>query len=277
MRCFSLAFEQNVNFYNELVVPLLRRMSNLESLSLYFSIYPVDTFIDGNSLKNDIISHMTQLNKFKFNICSTIYVRDLINFPSKEDIQYTLTCLPKNQMSTCVDYFTRRKKGHCHIYSEPYTLTRYHNITNNFSGALFKCVREISLFDERPFQHEFFIRIAQAFPFLTKLSLTNRYAQKHKQIHNNEYLSIIEYPRLVELNFIYVHQDYVIQFLDNTKTHLVNPVRIDIDYQPLQKATRNFKRDTTRVNSAKLNQLHITRRYEMPKHLNDYFPNAKIF
>ncbi len=40
----------------------------------------------------------------------------------------------------------------------------YKNIINSFPGGLFKYVREIFLFDERPFEHEFFIQIAQAFP-----------------------------------------------------------------------------------------------------------------
>ncbi len=50
----------------------------------------------------------------------------------------------------------------------------YHNITNNFPGRLYKYVRKISLSNEYPFEHEFFIRISQSFPFMESLSLTNR-------------------------------------------------------------------------------------------------------
>ncbi|CAF4684620.1 unnamed protein product, partial [Rotaria sp. Silwood2] len=50
----------------------------------------------------------------------------------------------------------------CHIYSYPYKFNVYKNITNNFPGGLYKCVREMSLMDERPFEHEFFLRIAQS-------------------------------------------------------------------------------------------------------------------
>jgi hypothetical protein len=56
----------------------------------------------------------------------------------------------------------------CHIYSYPYEWKCYKNITNNFPGGLFKCVYEVSLFDERPFEHEFFLQIAQSFPFMKK-------------------------------------------------------------------------------------------------------------
>ncbi|CAF4303127.1 unnamed protein product, partial [Rotaria sordida] len=44
-------------------------------------------------------------------------------------------------------------------------MIHYENITNNFSGGLFKCVQTVRLFDERPFEHTFFMRFAQAFPF----------------------------------------------------------------------------------------------------------------
>ncbi len=59
-------------------------------------------------------------------------------------------------------------------------MKHYNDITNSFSGGLFKCVEEISLFDERPFEHEFFIKISQAFPFLKKLTVSNWY---HKIIN----------------------------------------------------------------------------------------------
>ncbi len=41
--------------------------------------------------------------------------------------------------------------GQCHIYSCPYTLTHYDDITNHFPGELFNTVQEIKLFDERCF------------------------------------------------------------------------------------------------------------------------------
>jgi len=44
--------------------------------------------------------------------------------------------------------------------NDSYSLTYYDNITNNFPGGLFKYVVEISLYDERPFEHEFFLRIS---------------------------------------------------------------------------------------------------------------------
>ncbi|CAF3254870.1 unnamed protein product [Rotaria sp. Silwood2] len=68
------------------------------------------------------------------------------------------------------------------------------NITNNFPSGLFKCVRKISLFDKRPFQHDFFIKISQTFPFLEKLCLENFQPQNKKSDDDNQHLRIIEYP-----------------------------------------------------------------------------------
>jgi len=59
----------------------------------------------------------------------------------------------------------------------------YYYITNNFPGGLFKYVQKISLFDEYPFEHEFFIRISESFPIVKNLSLTNPTPQNKNQLH----------------------------------------------------------------------------------------------
>ncbi|CAF1517509.1 unnamed protein product [Rotaria magnacalcarata] len=83
--------------------------------------------------------------------------------------------MAKRPCTTQVD-----RPGYCHVYSYPYTWAFYHNIANNFSAGLFKCVREISLYDDCPFEHYFFLQITQSFPFVTKLTITN-----HEPQHNN--------------------------------------------------------------------------------------------
>ncbi|CAF5016504.1 unnamed protein product [Rotaria sp. Silwood1] len=146
-------------------------MSNLEKLCLYF-VGHNKLIVDGNELEKNIINHMTKLKKFIFNIRSIIPFHNQINLLSNEDIQYTFRNFKDSQVISCIDYFPEANACHCHIYSYPYTLTYYNDITNNFPGGLFKCVREVSLFDERPFEHEFFLQIAQSFPFMKNLSLS---------------------------------------------------------------------------------------------------------
>ena len=157
-------------------------MLYLEKLDLHLNNVVRDKgLISGNTLKENIINYMPQLNKFTFNIRLFNHISNQINLPSNEDIQYTFKHFKDNQIISCVDYFEKRQCSCCHIYSYPYRMEYYDNITNNFPGGLFKCVREVSLFDEHPFEHEFFLRISQSFPFVEKLSLMNFKPQK-KQI-----------------------------------------------------------------------------------------------
>ncbi|CAF4604862.1 unnamed protein product [Rotaria sp. Silwood2] len=225
-------------FYDELIVPLLQRMVNLEKLILNFAANCQKTFIDGNNLKKNIISHMSRLNIFTFNIRSKISFYNQMHLLSNEDIKNTLTNLGDDyKINCCVDYFPKEKSGQCHIYSYPYSLIYYDNITDNFSGGLFKYVRRVSLFGDRPFEHEFFIRIAQTFPFLKQLTVNNLTPQNRKQYensnNNNQDLPIIKSPHLTGLDFIDVHDDYVEQFLVNAKTCLSNYIHTIIDYNSL--------------------------------------------
>ncbi|CAF3250539.1 unnamed protein product [Rotaria sp. Silwood2] len=204
-------------------------MPNLENLGLYFAVY-VNTVIDGDHLKKNILNYMPKLNKLTYNICSIIYLNNKTYLPSIEHIQSTLTNLGDSQIIASVDYFPKQKTGQCHIYSHPYTLRCYNRITNNFPGGLFEYVQEISLFDERPFEHDFFIQISQSFPFLKKLSLTNETQQKMKQHeesnNENENLPIIKFLHLTQFDLLDIHNDYIAQFLMDTKTCLPIDLRL---------------------------------------------------
>ncbi|CAF4738516.1 unnamed protein product, partial [Rotaria sp. Silwood2] len=199
LRYFSLHCKNYTKYYDEEIKPLLHRMMNLKTLNLNF-FCEINKFIDGDELKTNIINYMPRLNKFTFNIFSYY------------------------QIISCVDYFQKRNRSQCHIYSYPYRLEYYNNITNNFPGGLFKYVSYISLFDDHPFEHEFFLQIAQSFPFLKSLCLVNEKGQNNKQCikssNHHQNLSIIKYPYLTQLDFLQAHDDYIEQFLLDTKTYL---------------------------------------------------------
>jgi len=132
-------------------------------------------------------------------IRSFFHVSNQTHLLSNEDMQQTFENLGENRIISYVDYF-----------SYPYVWNYYRDITNQFPDGLFTCVREVSLFDERPFEHEFFIRIAEAFSLLEKLSVHNRTPQQQQQLINNKKnLSLIEYPHLTELDCNCVHDDYI--------------------------------------------------------------------
>ena len=146
-------------------------MTNLEKLDLCISVRERKSFFDGNDLKMTIIDYMPQLNKFIFNIHSLSSFYNEIDLPENEDIQKTFTDFNSKQVVYWAGYFPEQKKGYSRIYSNLYKLKYYNNITNNFPGGIFQYVRIVSLFDERPFEHEFFLRITQSFPFMEDLTI----------------------------------------------------------------------------------------------------------
>ncbi|CAF2853826.1 unnamed protein product [Rotaria sp. Silwood2] len=281
LKFFSLHCNMSTNDYDELIVPLLQRMSNLEKLDLYLIVCGKQTFIDGNELKKNIINHMSRLNKFSFNIRSIIRLYNQINLASNQDIQHTFEDFQDNQIISCVDYFSQAEKGQCLIYSYPYRLKYYDRITNNFSGDLFECVREITLFDEQPFEHEFFLRISHSFPFMQSLTLFNTKPQqkilRSRSKQNNQDIPIIKYPHLVKLNLTEAHIDYIEQFLVHWKTSLTNIVRLSVGYRSLRVVTRDFRRNTTRINCTKLIPICIYAGNDWPQYVKNYFPCLRIF
>jgi hypothetical protein len=279
MKCFSLTSDLETMFYEDSIVPLLHRMSNLEELFLNLPIGR-DTvhksFIDGNNLKRDIISHMPKLNKFVFSIHSSLLPGNLSHLPSNEDIQLTFKDLEDYQIISYIDYFPNDQIGQCHIYSHPYTMNYLYRLTNSFPGGLFKFVQKVSLIDERPFEHEFFVLIAQAFPFLKTLTIDNQSSQNRKQLNENHHsLPVIEYPHLTLLNLFVAHDDYIEQFLVDNKTCLSNYISLNIGSRRLQRVTNNFTRDTTRINCAKVKYLYYFCKLNVPKHFYTYFPHVE--
>ena len=255
-------------------------MSNLEKLGLFLSIYVEERFFDGNHLKQNILYPMSQLKQLTFDIRSVMYIRNVINLPSKEDIQRTFIGFHYPDIVSCVDYFRERESAQCHVYSYPCLMPYYDDITNNFPGGFFPCVRVVSLYDEVPFEHEFFMRIVRSFPFMENLSLMNRKSQNHKQfsesISQNQHISIVEYCYLTELDMDQVHDDYIEEFLLYSKTSFKNNILLHVDYKSLERVTHNFTREDTRMNCAKIKEMFLSGQKKYSKSIEDYFPFAKI-
>jgi hypothetical protein len=254
-------------------------MFNLEKLSLSLVIRNSNEFVDGNDLKKNIIDRLPRLNSFAFNIRSRKVFCNQINFLSNDDIQRTFSTF-QNQIISCVDYFPETEYSQCHIYSYPYKLTYYTDITNNFPGGLFQYVNEVSLFDEQPFEHEFFLQIVQSFPFMKKLTVINQKPQNKRrceQLNNHDQtVPIIQCPRITLLDLYRVHDDYIEQFLVDTNTCLPDTIYLIINYKSLERVTHNFTRNSTRINCAKLRSLGISVKHPIPGCVKDYFPYTDI-
>ena len=255
-------------------------MSNLEKLDLKLCLSTTKTFIDGTYLKKNILDQISRLEKFTFTIKSCLSLSNEIDYRSNEDIQSTFIDFPNNPIVSSVDYFQEKQFSRCLIYTHPYRLKYHHSITNRFSGGLFECVREVRLYDEHPFEQEFFLRLQKSFPFLTRLYIHNFKAQQHKHFSNeskndDQEFPIIEYPYLTWLSLNVAHDDYRELFLDERKVWLSNNVHLNLDYKAMKRITHSFTRDTTRTNCAKLKSVCLGITW-VSKYVRNYFPHAEI-
>jgi len=102
---------------DELIVPLLHRMLNLEKLRLYLIVVHKETFIDGNNLKCNIMNYLLHLKKFGFNMHSFIPIDNPNDLSSNKDIRKTLKNIRSNHSFCCINYYPERHMDHCNIYS----------------------------------------------------------------------------------------------------------------------------------------------------------------
>ncbi|CAF1225193.1 unnamed protein product [Adineta steineri] len=280
LKCFSLSCADSTTHYDDAVLPLFRRMSNLEELTLCLTVWCQKAVIDGKHLKTNILKHMPQLNQFTFFIHSFCHATHSMRLPSSEVIQKTIVDFPNDNITSYMDILPHTEQVQCHIYSYPFMMRYYTGISNVFPGGLFEHVRSVSLIDERPFQHEFFVRIQKSFPFMQELSLVNYEAQNQTQSFqsngDNGNLSVIKYTSLCKLYIDRAHNDYVEEFLLDTKTCLQNNIALFVNYESLQRVTHNFTRDATRNNYYKIIKLNLCDRAEHCNALEKYFSNAKI-
>ena len=243
--------------YDAVVMPTLRRMINLEKLSLSLVFDCRRRFVHGNDLKANVLRHLPRLEDFIFNIRSILPLDlDPVHLLTNEEIQCTLTELTKYPVVSYVDYFLHKSEAHCHIYTSPYSMIEYEHVSNHLPSDLFENVRFVALFDERPFEHSFFLRLAQSFPSMTTLSVTNKAAQLEEQdpqpCDEKERLPVIRYPSLRRLVLAGVHDAYVEQFFFATRTFFSNGMHVCNYRSQMKRVTNDFMRDETRQNCSKV-------------------------
>jgi hypothetical protein len=256
-------------------VPLLRRMTNLEKLTLYLRIGYQNTFIDGTNIYNEFLIYMPDLHTFIFYI-SAKYIISLTDRESIADIQQRFKNIKYGQTACIMDYYNGAQAT-CHIYSLPFTFTRLGQISNHFPSIVFGTVTHLHAYDMIPMKHEFFMRISQAFPLLKCFSLNNQISQSViwdtlKSEDNSSY-SVIEYSHLMSLNILDAHTDYVEQFLLETKTHIPRLTELIVNYTQLKTVTMDFTRDATRRNCSNVKRLIRKQSARISKALYQYFPS----
>jgi hypothetical protein len=89
-------------------------------------------------------------------------------------------------------------------------------------------------------------------------------------MNNNRYFPIIEYLHLDQIVLPEPPEDYIEQFLLDTKSSFAYNVHLSVDYRLLKTATNNFTRAATRNNCLKVNYLFNKSIKRIPQHFNEY-------
>ncbi|CAF1106670.1 unnamed protein product [Rotaria magnacalcarata] len=268
--CFSLTSKCYTKFYENGIVSLLRRMSNLEELTLFLSIERTEpTYIDGIQLHDEVLIFMPQLNKLTFSIHTLVINKYVtIDLPSNDDIQHSFIKRKYQSVGSYADDKFTNSESRCHIYSLPYQFDTFLHLANCFQGGIFDKVRSLAMTDQRPFEHELFDKISRDFPFLQELIVLNSKPHKNKQRTSK----LITFFHLVKLDLQNVHIDYVEQFLLETNTCLPRLKKLDIEYEQLAIVTNNFTNGAARYNCSQLRRIVMHEPYIRGENFHSYFP-----
>jgi len=278
LKCFSLTtFSCLCDIYDTQILPLVRRMVNLEELTLYIKIEYRTTVIDGIHIYNEILVHLPRLHIFNFCISINIHMDYFVHYLSQNDIQQTFSKIKHQKMDYIVNY--RHDIAICHVFSLPFMFDYLEPIGNTFPSIIFNHVTKLTVYDKVPFRHEYFHRIAWSFPLLKHLWVINYEPQSSKldklNSNYNQLYSIVKYPYLISLRLDTAYIHYIDQFLNETKTHLPCLTKLRIDYNGLTMVTRYFRNHRTRLNCSKVKQLIIhptVTSIKRSKNFNLHFP-----
>ncbi|CAF2265145.1 unnamed protein product [Rotaria magnacalcarata] len=171
MKCFSLECRCSTNQYDTHVLPLLRRMSNLEELSLNIINDKRTSFVDGTQINENILVHMPRLNKFTFYISTETKLNHIVHHLSNHDIQRTFTNIGYQQICCFLNRISNNVI--CHVFSLPFAFDYLEYIGNRFPSMIFNHVIELAVHDILSFKHEFFMQITRCFPLLKRMRVLN--------------------------------------------------------------------------------------------------------
>ncbi|CAF3934677.1 unnamed protein product, partial [Rotaria sp. Silwood1] len=234
LKCFSLICYNGTRLYRKQVLPLLRRMSYLEELTLYIHILDGPKFISGTRIDNEILRHMSRLHMFTFYMACEKDIGNPTIRISKSDIERTFTNIEHRSVACMIDYFDSINMI-SRVFSLPFKFDRLEHIGNNIPNIQFNFVSYLTLWDLKPYKHKFFVQLARAFPILKYLLIWNMeppFFRRHEShLYDTDWCSIVEFPHLISLEIDYVSTYYVEHFLNETKTHLPRLTELKVNYQ----------------------------------------------
>ncbi|CAF1408422.1 unnamed protein product [Adineta steineri] len=138
---FSLISYLHTTAYDCRILPLLRRMPNLKTLTFGLNIVRL-TVIVSLYLNEELLIHMKYLNKFIFHICTVLPDFEANYFLTTNDIKNTFLNWKYSSVSCCIDHFSDGY-SYYHIYSTPFQMTDFMCLSNSFCGQDFLYVTNV--------------------------------------------------------------------------------------------------------------------------------------
>jgi hypothetical protein len=217
---------------------------------------------------------MSRLTSFNFYLSTQNNKNDFVRYLSNNNIKQNCVNIGNQAILDFVQNVNHTSIYH--IFTLPFQFTRLDFIGNIFPSNTFNYVTELAVYDEVPFEHEFFLRISKAFPNLRRLYVMNSRPlsyDTHISLDNAiQAYEIVEYRHLSFLDITRTSMFYVEEFLNETKTHLPSLIELKVRYEDLRIITQDFTRETTRLNCANVKRLVINRIIAGSKDYYSYFP-----
>jgi len=193
---------------------------------------------------------------------------DLVHYLSNNDAERTYMNIGYREVSSIVCFAV--DIGVYQVFTLPFQFEELEFIGNIFPNIVFDYVTRLCVRDEVPFGHEFFLRLAQAFPLLEELHVNSLPTKSSDDVQSYQ---IIEYPHLTSLDILRTDAHYTEQFLDESKTYLPCLTELTVSYEELRIITNNFTRESTRRNCANVKRLIFRREIVGSKDFHTYFPS----
>ncbi len=248
-------------------------MLYLEQLTLYLRVGCQNTFTDPISVINQFSMHMLQLRSFKFYLSTENNRNDLVRHLSNNDRKLNYVNIGYQEVANAISFTINT--GTYHIFTVPFEFIKLMSIGNVFPNIIFKNVIELWVRDVLPFEHEFFLRIAQAFPLLKSFYICDCKSLSYnakKSSDNAQSHRVVEYLHLISLDISRTDIDCVEQFLNETKTFLPHLAELRVGYDALRIVTEDFTRKATQRNCLNVARLITGRQIVGSKDYYIYFP-----
>ncbi|CAF5050278.1 unnamed protein product, partial [Rotaria magnacalcarata] len=201
MKVFSLIHYGLIEEYNDKFVSLVRRMLYLEKLTLYLRIACPSVYIDPIYLINEFSMNMSRLHSFNFYLSTENNRNDLVRYLSNNNFKQNYTNTVYQEVSNIIS-FSACTAAH-HVFTLPFEFIMLLDIGNMFPNTVFKNVIELRVHDVVPLEHEFFLRVAQAFPRLQRFYISDLSSESHNSKKSTDTVQphqIVEYPHLTFLD-----------------------------------------------------------------------------